>query len=131
KSTIDEIPSIVNLAVGFTLGTWFSEAILLDGSLHRSQVFLLLLVGLIDIAGFRTLARMLMLRTTSPERVLLVGSTRECNRANKALVGDASGINATVVGRVSLDPDGGGTYNHGDLPDIRHAIAQAINSQQV
>ena len=131
KSTLDEIPALCNLAVFFALGVWLAEALLFRGSLDRPQVFILALDSFVLIAGFRALARATVLRRTSPERVLIVGSDGDCDRAKKVLSDHGAGLSAVVVGRVGFLPHGPGSYERSDLPELWHAIADAITTQSV
>jgi len=130
KSTIDEVPSLLNFAVFFALGVWLAEATLFGGSLDRPQVFLLALDSFVLTAGARTLARTAILRSTPAERVLVVGSDHDCERATKVLT-DTGGASAVVVGRVGMLHHTPGSYDRSELPELRHAIAEAITTQSV
>jgi hypothetical protein len=83
-------------------------------------------------AGARTLARATaILRSTPPERVLVVGSDHDCERAKKVLTDHRAGAQC---GRrrprrpLHRTP---GSYDRSDLPELRHAIAEAITTQSV
>jgi len=131
KSTLDEIPVLCNLAIFFALGVWLAEALLFRDPLDRPQVLLLALDSFLLVAGARALARVIALRTTPPERVLVVGSDWDCDRAKKVLTDHRAGLRAVVVGRVGLTPHAPGAYDRSDLPELRHAIAEAITTQSV
>jgi exopolysaccharide biosynthesis polyprenyl glycosylphosphotransferase len=131
KSTLDEMPWICNMAVFFALGVWLAEAVFVNGSLDRSQVFVLVLAGFLAIAGVRAIVRTLLVRLVPAERVLLVGSGRECDRATKALGSERGGHSAAVVGRIAIDAQGPKDYDRRDLPEILQTLAGAIRALSV
>lgn len=105
KTTIDEVPSLAYLSVVYALGAWLLEAILLDGSLERTQVFgLLLLMLILDAAG-RLMARRIAFVLTPPQRCIVIGDADDADRIAAKLAG-APSVNARVVGRVPLHPVG-------------------------
>jgi hypothetical protein len=73
KTTIDEVPSLAYLSVVYALGAWLLEAMLLDGSLARSQVFGLLLLMLVLDAMGRLLVRRIAFAVTPAQRCIVLG----------------------------------------------------------
>ncbi len=105
KTTIDEVPSLAYLAVVYALGAWLLEAVLLDGSLGRSQVFGLLLLMLVFDAIGRLLVRRVAFMLTPQQRCIVLGDSADAERIAAKLAG-APSVNAIVVGRVPLHPVG-------------------------
>jgi exopolysaccharide biosynthesis polyprenyl glycosylphosphotransferase len=105
KTTIDEVPSLAYLSVVYALGAWLLEAVLLDGSLAREQVFSLLLLMLILGAMGRLLVRRVAFAVTPPQRCIVIGDAVDAERIAAKLIG-APSVNALVVGRVPLHPVG-------------------------
>jgi exopolysaccharide biosynthesis polyprenyl glycosylphosphotransferase len=133
KATIDELPSLLNLAVFYALAVWLTESVLFDGSLNRPQVFVLTLASFILTAAGRVITRTVALRLTPAERCLVIGSIKDCDRATEALgPGRHAGTNAVVVGRVGLgDRSRRATDVRNDLPQVRSVISEAIVGQAV
>ncbi len=131
KSTIDEVPRILNLAVFYALGVWLAEAVLIQGALDRPQVYTLAMTAFVSIAGLRATARALVLRRTSAERILVIGSHTDCDRAAKVLTRHGDGLNAVVVGTVAVDPRAAGHHAREELDRVREVIAATITSESV
>ncbi len=106
KTTVDEAPGLLQLAVLYALTVWISELVLVDGRLTRAQVFALVFADLGLTMLFRACARALALRMTAVERCLVVGHDSDANRVRLKLAG-CGGINALIVGRVCVGPDNG------------------------
>jgi exopolysaccharide biosynthesis polyprenyl glycosylphosphotransferase len=79
KSTLDEIPSIFQLATLSTLAIWLLEGPLAEGVSSRLDLALLLVCLMTTLAGGRAIARQLSRLVAPVERCLLVGdiSVRE------------------------------------------------------
>jgi exopolysaccharide biosynthesis polyprenyl glycosylphosphotransferase len=105
KTTIDDVPPALHVAVLFALVVWFGEGLFIDGLLNRGEV-LALAVGFFAFTVFgRVVARAIALAVTPPERCVVLGNAGSAARiAQKLSV--AQGVNAIVLGRVALD-DGG------------------------
>lgn len=118
KNTIDELPSILYLALSYTLLTWLAEAVLLRGWLGRAEVFGLAVASFGFITIGRVLARHIVLAVTPAERCVLFGNTADVARTAEKLAG-SPGVKATIVGRISLGPGdnrhAGGVEVPGDL----------------
>jgi len=118
KTTLDELPALLQLATAYSLVAWLVSPFIVDGTLGRDQGLGLwvLLVGS-SLIG-RATARMLARRATTAERCLLVGEVAAADRLESALAEDP-GARAEVVGRIRLDP------GH-DLADSLGAIERSV-----
>jgi exopolysaccharide biosynthesis polyprenyl glycosylphosphotransferase len=103
KTTLDEMPQILYLALVLALTTWMTESIVLHGYLSRPQVFTLTICSFALITFGRLSVRAAVLAVTSQERCLVLGSATDARRIADKLE-DARSTNAVVVGRVSIDP---------------------------
>ena len=102
KTTLDEMPQILYLAVVYALTTWLAETILLDGYLTRPQVFTFTLCTFVLVTLGRFLVRAVVLAVTTRERCIVLGSVANAHRISAKLQ-DARSTNAVVVGRVAID----------------------------
>jgi exopolysaccharide biosynthesis polyprenyl glycosylphosphotransferase len=109
------------------------ESLLFSGGLNHRQVFALMSAtfGLISVG--RILTRAAEPRTTTPERLLIVGSTHDCDRAARIFdIGLSGGTNAIVVGQVRLGEDTRQRGSSGgDLPELYDVIADTIVDRSV
>ena len=101
KTTIEEAPSILHLAVLYALTVWLLEAVLFHGWLTRPEVFALAVAtfGLITVG--RAVARTIALAMTPAERCVIIGDATDAARIATKFAQSRS-VNATVVGRVAL-----------------------------
>ncbi|MGI9183648.1 MAG: sugar transferase [Solirubrobacteraceae bacterium] len=106
KTSIDEIPSVLNLAVFYALTVWLSEALLFRGFLSRPQVLALVLITFVALVIARTLTRALVTARTAPERIIVLGDAKDAARI-VAKLDASSGVNVVVSGRVALHADDG------------------------
>jgi exopolysaccharide biosynthesis polyprenyl glycosylphosphotransferase len=104
KTTIDEVPSILQLSVLYALAVWFAESVLFAGRLERSQVFLLAVASFAAITIGRSLARRIAREATSPERYIVLGSDADTARVSSKLAASPH-VRATLVGRIALHGD--------------------------
>jgi exopolysaccharide biosynthesis polyprenyl glycosylphosphotransferase len=102
KTTLDEMPQILYLAVVLALTAWLTETIVLHGYLSRPQVFTLTLCSFVLTTLGRLSVRAAVRAVTSQERCLVLGSAGSARRIADKLA-DARSTNAVVVGRVSID----------------------------
>jgi exopolysaccharide biosynthesis polyprenyl glycosylphosphotransferase len=102
KTTLDEMPQILYLAVVYALTTWLAETVVLDGYMSRPQVFTLTLCTFVLIAFGRLSVRAVVVATTTEERCIVLGSAANARRIT-AKLHDARSTNAVVVGRVAID----------------------------
>jgi exopolysaccharide biosynthesis polyprenyl glycosylphosphotransferase len=102
KTTIDDAPPLLHMAVLFALVVWLGEGFFVDGPLNRGEVFGLAVAFFTFTVLGRVLARAVALAITPPERCIVLGNAGSAARiAHKLHV--AQGVNATVLGRVALD----------------------------
>jgi exopolysaccharide biosynthesis polyprenyl glycosylphosphotransferase len=101
KTTIDEAPSLLYLAVLYALTAWLAEVLLLRGALGRPQVFALALLSFVLLAAGRIVGRAVVTARTPAERCLVVGDAVDSARITSKLA-MSSGVNASVIGRVAL-----------------------------
>jgi exopolysaccharide biosynthesis polyprenyl glycosylphosphotransferase len=99
KTTLDEAPRLVAVAATFTLVIEGVQALEFTG---RSQPLLLWAMLTIVVVGGRATARFLTVRATGTERVLVVGDALATTLVKRKFAADP-GLNAEVVGRVSVD----------------------------
>jgi exopolysaccharide biosynthesis polyprenyl glycosylphosphotransferase len=127
KSTLDEAPTLFQVATLFTLIVWLAEAPLQVGELGNGQVaalwgslFALLVAG-------RIAARGLARTTTPPERCLLLGDPAACRRV-RAKIGESSSVNAEVVAEIASERIGEEQVPRSLLADIaaEHDIQRVI-----
>ncbi|MGH2869805.1 MAG: sugar transferase [Solirubrobacteraceae bacterium] len=128
KTTIDEAPSVLNLAVFYALTLWLAQGLLFNGWLARAQVFGLAVASFVFLLVSRGLARAVATRLSPPERVIVLGSASDAERTAVKLDG-SSGVNAEIIGRVALHEDdhhahGDGTSRLGDVRGLARVIAE-------
>jgi len=104
KTTLDETPAVFQVATLFTLLTWLSGPLVVEGTLGHPQVLALwgLLTVLMVIA--RAVARPLARRHVPVERCLVVGDAGISDRLKEKFVA-GSGPKAELVARVSVRPN--------------------------
>ena len=85
KTTVDEIPALLQLATGASFATWLGDSALVEGHLSQLQVVVLWVVMIGAVAGGRGLARALASRLIGPERCLVVGDTATYRRLRSQL----------------------------------------------
>jgi exopolysaccharide biosynthesis polyprenyl glycosylphosphotransferase len=102
KTTLDDVPALLQLTTAYTLLAWIMAPLLIDGSLSREQV--VGLWGLLFLASLcgRTAARGVARRAAPVERCLLVGDAATGDRLQSQLE-DGPGMRAEVADRVELD----------------------------
>jgi exopolysaccharide biosynthesis polyprenyl glycosylphosphotransferase len=103
KTTIDELPSILQLSVYYALSVWLLQSVVLHGSLARLEVFALAVGTFAFVTAGRLTARFIALRATSEERCVVLGNAADAERTASKLA-SSPGVKAVVVGRIALDP---------------------------
>jgi exopolysaccharide biosynthesis polyprenyl glycosylphosphotransferase len=101
KTTLDEAPALVAVAAIFALAVEGVQAVQYTGGSHPLPLWAFLTATL--VVG-RATARFVTVRTTAPERVLVIGDAPTTALVRRKLAGDPS-LNATVVGRVGAQAD--------------------------
>jgi exopolysaccharide biosynthesis polyprenyl glycosylphosphotransferase len=117
KTTLDDVPALVQVTTAYTLLAWVCAPVLLTGNLSRIQAVglwvLLLVASVCGRAAARTAAR----ATAPVERCLLVGDAATGRRLARQLAA-VGGLRASVVDRVDLDAED----LSGSLRRIEHAV---------
>jgi exopolysaccharide biosynthesis polyprenyl glycosylphosphotransferase len=103
KTTLDEVPSILHIAVFYALAVWLTQVVVLTGSLDRAKVFTLVLATFVLMSCGRMLARCLALRWSPEERCIVLGGAADAERAARKLDG-ALGVKAAVVSWITISP---------------------------
>jgi exopolysaccharide biosynthesis polyprenyl glycosylphosphotransferase len=129
KTTLDEAPALAAVSALFVLFIEGTQAMEFQG---RSDPFLLVGLVTVTLVLLRGAARFAVVRTTAPERVLVIGDAAATTLVKRKLAGDPS-LNAILVGRVAAHSAPGqlgdlllGTID--DLPEIldRHGVERVI-----
>jgi len=102
KSTLDEVPSLFNVAMLAAFGFWLLHPTLVDQSVGRDQVVGLWLGLFALLAVMRLASRRLARSVSSPERCLVVGSPVAARAAAKKIESSAS-VSAVCVGTLKID----------------------------
>ncbi len=121
KTTLDELPALLQLATAYALVAWLVSPFIVDGSLGRDQGLGLWVLLVVSSLIGRMTARALSRRATPPERCLLVGDADAADRLASALADDP-GARAEVIGRIQLD-------SGNDLAHSLDAIERAVGER--
>jgi exopolysaccharide biosynthesis polyprenyl glycosylphosphotransferase len=116
KSTLDELPRLVNLATLFALLVWLVHHVVVVGSPHSETLLLLWVLLIASITLGRMAARRIASLLAPRERCFLIGDTVTARRLRAKL---AHSANADLVGAVSADQIGS-TYE--ELPDLLRRV---------
>jgi hypothetical protein len=115
KSTLDELPRLVNLATLFTLLVWLARHLVVRGA-PGTETLLLLWVALVASLAVGRMAAPRVAAVIAPrERCFLIGDALTASRL-RAKLGHSP--NADLVGAISADEIKLGT---GDLRELMHA----------
>lgn len=104
KTTLDEAPTLFNVATLYTLLIVVAEPMLLNGNLGRDQIAGLWALLLLSLLLGRACSRYIVRVSTEPERVLVIGELSGAERARQKLETSHS-IHATIVGRVPFETE--------------------------
>jgi exopolysaccharide biosynthesis polyprenyl glycosylphosphotransferase len=102
KSTLDQAPDLLETATIFTLTFWLASDVFVDGGLEKTAVAAMWVTLVLGLIAFRSVARRAAASTTTPERLLVLGSGDAAERLRCRLE-TAHSINAVLVGRVALE----------------------------
>jgi exopolysaccharide biosynthesis polyprenyl glycosylphosphotransferase len=110
KTTLDEIPSLFQIAALSALLLWLAGDLVAQGQFGRRQIFGIWALLLLLLVIGRSLARFLARRVTPPERCLVLGDYEAAELFRSKLQLNAS-VGARFVGWVPLEiePGGGGS----------------------
>ena len=128
KTTLDEAPKLIELAMLGTLAAWFAGGLIVDGQLSRREAVFLCVVLAIFLLLARVLARAIALSATPPERCLFIGDELSAETIRSKLSGHG-GIKAQVVAHLDLDqaaPWSADSFSGPRLAEIRD-LAQTLD----
>ena len=101
KTTLDEAPSLLNVAIAGTLLMWMFDELLANNPFRKFQVAILFGVLCLMMAVTRPLARRIALAVAPAERLLVLGTAVEAGRIGEKLATQAP-VKAEVIGRVPV-----------------------------
>jgi exopolysaccharide biosynthesis polyprenyl glycosylphosphotransferase len=104
KTTLEEAPTMVHMAVFYALVVWLAQGALFHGQLARAQVFALAVSEFLVMFVARSLIRAVVLAVSPAERCVVLGSAGDAERT-AAKLSQSSGVKAEVIGRVALRPE--------------------------
>src|SRR4051812_41051943 len=102
KSTLDEVPALLEVATAFTLLVWLLSPLLLDGTVGRGQALGLWTLLVVTGVGARFAVRELACRTAPAERCLLVADQGVIHRLIGHLV-EGPDLGVEIVGCIEID----------------------------
>ena len=102
KTTLDELPKLLQAAVACTLVAWLLEDFVATAPLGKQQVVLVWAFVFLAMGLTRALARRVAVSAAPVERLLVLGSEGEARRIQEKLA-TVGPLNAQVVGRVPVE----------------------------
>lgn len=115
KSTLDEVPALLQMATLFCFGAWLLSPRVMHGTLRPGEVAGGWLVLSASLIATRTVARQIATRTCEPERCLFVGTAAQAAAFADKLDHDRS-TSAAIIAQLDLD----------DVASLDAADARAI-----
>jgi lipopolysaccharide/colanic/teichoic acid biosynthesis glycosyltransferase/GT2 family glycosyltransferase len=129
KTTLEELPALVQVATTSALLLWILGEVLVEGPLLQGEVVFLWLFLFVSLPLTRTGVRRLAMRSAPAERCLVIGDVRAADLLRRSLQ-TTRGVNATLAGRVSLEirrPGGNGVSTVSGLPvQLRDEIDRVV-----
>ncbi|HEY7630965.1 MAG TPA: exopolysaccharide biosynthesis polyprenyl glycosylphosphotransferase [Thermoleophilaceae bacterium] len=104
KTTLDEAPGIFAVSAFYAFCIWLGGPMLVNGHLGRGPVVALTLITFVAMMVARTLARVVAIAHSQPERCIVIGSASAADRVAEKLE-TVQGVKAELIGRVPLEPD--------------------------
>jgi exopolysaccharide biosynthesis polyprenyl glycosylphosphotransferase len=101
RSTLDELPLLVQLTGLYVLSLTIAQSVMVDGNLGGDQIAGLWLASFVAIAGARMVARRLSGRATAVERCLVIGERQRADRIREKLA--TSRARAAVIATFPLE----------------------------
>ena len=120
RTTLDELPTLFEVATLYTLVAWFAESLYVHGALAKTQVFALWILVFLGMAVGRELVRQAVKRRTKPERCILLGDAEAGARIAQKFSMSYS-IRAELLGRVPFKGEAAGARRGG--PPVLGAMA--------
>ena len=129
KTTLDEAPTLLQVAMIHAFSAWLLDGVLASGALGKPQVLLALGLLFVSMATFRTVARRVGLAAAPAERLLVLGSAEDAGRISEKL-GTLGPLKAELVGRVPIAHER--RFDRGDdVVGIIEDLDYVISSQRV
>jgi exopolysaccharide biosynthesis polyprenyl glycosylphosphotransferase len=126
KSTLDELPALLQLAALQSFLTLTLASLLLDGILGPREAIALFMVLFAGLVIGRVAARRLAGQLTPPERCLFIGPSDEAIRFRQKVENDYA-TNAKLVAQIELDDAGpwaSPTVSERSLADARELVGK-------
>ncbi|MEA2473645.1 MAG: hypothetical protein QOE06_1560 [Thermoleophilaceae bacterium] len=126
KTTLDEAPRLLNVAIAGTLLMWMFDEMLASNPFRKFQVGILFAALYLAMALTRPIARRIALSAAAAERLLVLGTGEESARISEKLATQAP-VKAEVVGRVPVTDErraGRGADVLGMLADLDYVLAE-------
>jgi exopolysaccharide biosynthesis polyprenyl glycosylphosphotransferase len=110
KTTLDEVPTLLTVALVFVLSAFAARDVLVsdEALIGAGQLVVMATLTLAFLTAGRVIARCVGRFVTTPERCLLIGEAEACDRLAGELV-TSSSLKVVVAGRVRLGADAQGT----------------------
>ena len=105
KSTLDQAPALFQIATLYALIAWLASGLFVADGLGKASVATLWATLLACLIVLRAVVRQIGSRTTSPERLLLLGDAESEERV-RSRIESAHSLRAVLVGHVPLGPVG-------------------------
>ncbi|MGN6868907.1 MAG: sugar transferase [Solirubrobacteraceae bacterium] len=124
KSTLDELPALLQLAALFSFLALTLAPVVFDGILGPREAIALFVVVFAGLLAGRAAARRLAGELTPPERCLFIGPAEEAVRFRNKIESDPA-TNATLVAQIELDnasPWAAPTVGEQPLADARELV---------
>jgi exopolysaccharide biosynthesis polyprenyl glycosylphosphotransferase len=116
KSTLDELPRLVNLATLFTLLVWLARHFIVVGAPGTKTLLLLWVALVVSITLGRTAARRGAALIAPRERCFLIGDALTAVRLREKL---ARSLGTDFVGAIAADKI---SLSNGDLPELLRRV---------
>lgn len=132
KSTLDEAPALFQLATLFAIAMWLINGMLIAGTRDRHELLLVWGGVFLALLTFRAAGRWCCRHITAPERCLVIGDERTCERMRAKLM-RTSALHATVVAHIptssrqTAEDAIVGISDHEDL----HALASSYRVDRI
>jgi exopolysaccharide biosynthesis polyprenyl glycosylphosphotransferase len=123
KTTLDDVPALLQVATTYTLLVWWLAPVLLDGTLGRGQALGLWCLLLVGGVGARLIAREFARRSAPAERCLLVADATALRQLIHRLV-EGPNLNVEIVGCMEI----GDAH---DLASVLGRIEQTIKADEI
>jgi exopolysaccharide biosynthesis polyprenyl glycosylphosphotransferase len=113
KSTLDEAPVLFQVATMYALIVWLLNGFIITQSSNRRELLVEWILLFLLLLVVHVVARWLARALTTPERCLVIGEARACERIQAKLARRPS-LHAVVVAYIPIEPLGDGS----DVVDV-------------